>query len=523
ALTRADLHHARQAATAAAVPLVLDATRLLENCVAIADDEGPNPGDPWAVAHELLSLADIATFSLSKDWGVNFGGLVVSRLPALDERLLQEVELRGVEVGVTGRRVLQTALTDRDWALTHVRQRMAAVRALWQPLQTRGAPVPAWVGGHCTLIDTARIPRFAGQPVEAFLDWVHEETQIRGGRHLAGDAYPTRQSCARFAVPVGMTVAAAAAAGARLAALFDAPAPLPGWFAEQLSQLGSTLAGDKYAPSDQNLEVIRELVPSATCEMVQLPEGVAEVFTVGQGQPLVLMQPFNIGAGIFAAQMAKLAHRFRIIVVHQPGVGRTRVKGNLSLEGIVTFQLRVLEKLGVEGPYHLAGASVGAIFAQYFAIRFPTRTRSLALLGGSYRFANRKGQIDRLEQVIAEDFEAIQAGSGSVRAAAEREHITRFLLRCESMDPQTGLRYLDLFSKEPELAPRLGEITAPTLIVQGRCDSVVGVKTGHFLHGAIPNSSYLELPESGHFVCVTDTDAVNQALAEHLRRNGSQS
>ena len=200
-----------------------------------------------------------------------------------------------------------------------------------------------------------------------------------------------------------------------------------------------------------------------------------------------------------------------------------RVKGNLSLEGIVTFQLRVLEKLGVEGPYHLAGASVGAIFAQYFAIRFPTRTRSLALLGGSYRFANRKGQIDRLEQVIAEDFEAIQAGSGSVRAAAEREHITRFLLRCESMDPQTGLRYLDLFSKEPELAPRLGEITAPTLIVQGRCDSVVGVKTGHFLHGAIPNSSYLELPESGHFVCVTDTDAVNQALAEHLRRNGSQS
>jgi pimeloyl-ACP methyl ester carboxylesterase len=264
--------------------------------------------------------------------------------------------------------------------------------------------------------------------------------------------------------------------------------------------------------------VLRELVPEIACQMVEVPDGHVEVFHAGRGPVLLLMQPFNLGAGSFAPQLARLSDRFHVIVAHQPGVGRTRTKGNLSLDGIVELQRRVLATLGIDEPIHVGGASVGAIFAQYFALRFPERTLSLSLLGGSYRFANRKGQIDRLEQVLAEDFDAILAGSGSARVAAERTHLTRFLLRCESMDPQTGLRYLDLFVKEPALAPRLGEIAAPTLIVQGRHDSVVGVATGAYLHRAIAGSRYLELPESGHFVCVTDADAVNDGLADHLRR-----
>jgi len=84
------------------------------------------------------------------------------------------------------------------------------------------------------------------------------------------------------------------------------------------------------------------------------------------------------------------------------------------------------------------------------------------------------------------------------------------------MDPQTGLRYLDLFAREPDLTGQLSEITVPTLVVQGRYDSVVGVKTGHFLHGAIPNARYVELPESGHFVCFTDADRVTAELGEFL-------
>jgi len=317
-------------------------------------------------------------------------------------------------------------------------------------------------------------------------------------------------------VPVGMSVEAAERVGANLAALFNPPAKAEGWFARQLLELGTTLASSGYAPANENLEVLREFVPAINCQVVKVPEGEVEVFSAGSGPTLLLMQPFNIGAGIFAPQFAELSKRFRIIVIHQPGVGRTRAAGSLSLDGIANLQLRVLAEIGIHEPIHVGGASVGAIFAQYFALRFPELTLSLSLIGGSYRFANRKGQIDRLEQVVAEDFDAIVSGSGSQRVAEERERLTRLLLRCESMDPQTGLRYLDLFAKEPELAPRLAQIATPTLILQGRYDTVVGVKTGHFLHGAIPNARYVELQASGHFVCVTDADAVNREMATFL-------
>jgi pimeloyl-ACP methyl ester carboxylesterase len=479
------------------------------------------------------------------------GGLVASRMPELNERLREQVGLRGTDVGLSSRRLLQTALSDGAAVLEQVRRRMAAVRSLWQRLFDGGLPVVSPVGGHCVLLDVGRMPAFAGfsHPVAACLAWIYQHTGIRGGPHLHGGAYPTLERCIRLAVPVGMTSEAAEDAGARLATLFrrgNQPDDLAlitetargpeqagyrpagrvhfaaatgqeGWFAQQLRELGTTLGSSSYTPTDQNREVVRELAPAADCRMVTVPEGEVEVFTVGTGPTLLLMHPFNIGAGMFAPQLAGLSDRFRIIVIHQPGVGRTRAAGSLSLEGIATLQSRVLSEMGVSEAVHVGGASVGAIFAQNFALRFPERTLSLSLIGGSYRFANRKGQIDKLEQVIAEDFDMILSGSGSARIVEERERLTELLLRCESMDPHTGLRYLDLFAKEPELTPRLGEIKAPTLILQGRHDSVVGVKTGHFLHGAIPYARYVELPESGHFICFTDPDAVNRELAASLQ------
>jgi pimeloyl-ACP methyl ester carboxylesterase len=219
---------------------------------------------------------------------------------------------------------------------------------------------------------------------------------------------------------------------------------------------------------------------------------------------------------MFAPQLAALSDACQIVVIHQPGVGATTVDCELSLDGIARMQHEVLGLLGLPGPFHVGGASVGAIFAQSFALRYSGDTASLSLLGGSYKFANRKGQIDKLDQVIAEDFAQIRAGTPDAPALRNEAETTARLLRCESMEPRTGLRYLDLFAREPALAPRLSEIQVPTLIVQGRHDSVVGIKTGHFLHGAIPNSTYVELPDSGHFVCWTDGERVNRELRAFL-------
>ncbi|RCG27120.1 alpha/beta fold hydrolase [Sphaerisporangium album] len=230
------------------------------------------------------------------------------------------------------------------------------------------------------------------------------------------------------------------------------------------------------------------------------------------------MHPFNIGAGVYAEQFAALADRYRLVSVHHPGVGRTTAAADITLDGIARLCHDVLRELGAEFPVHVAGWSFGALTALSFALRYPKDTASLILIAGSHRIGNRVGEINRLEVVAAEDFDHVIERSGSERLRDEREALVTTLLRSESMDPQIGLRYLDVFADRPDLLARLPEIAAPTLIVQGAHDTVIPGKTAHLLHGAIPDAEYAEIADAGHFPGLTSPGAVNSIVADFLGR-----
>ncbi|MBM7494186.1 acyl transferase domain-containing protein/enoyl-CoA hydratase/carnithine racemase/pimeloyl-ACP methyl ester carboxylesterase/tryptophanase/acyl carrier protein [Micromonospora luteifusca] len=542
-MSLANLRSVAQRLHARGVPLVLDATRLLDNVAAIVEREAGQVGrDPWAVLREMASLADALTLSLSKDFGLASGGLIATRDPALGERIRADQALHGADIGRLDRALARTALRGADVVWDGVLRRCEAVRALRGPLTEAGLPVVGTDGAHCVLLDVAAMPRFAEltESVASFLAWLYDTTGVRGGPHLSGGgAHPSRDRCVRLAVPVGMDAVTARRVGRQIATAasgtVSAPnltresppgvvaqdaryrpvaASLPTWFGRQLTELGQSLRRPGYTPGDDNLGVLREICPAVACHLLEVAEGTVEVFEVGSGPTLVLMHPFNVGAGMFAPQLAGLADRFRVIVIHQPGVGRTRVPSALTLDGVAELQRAVLAERGITEPVHVGGASVGSIFAEYYTLRYPEQVLSLSLLGGSYKFANRKGRIDKLAEVLAEDFGAINDGGGRIDPATAAE-LTALLLRCESMDPKTGLKYLSLFT-EQDLSGRLPDISVPTLVVQGRHDSVVGVKTGHFMHGAIPDARYVELPNSGHFVCFTDAERVNEELTGFL-------
>ncbi|MFD0395930.1 alpha/beta fold hydrolase [Streptomyces nogalater] len=63
---------------------------------------------------------------------------------------------------------------------------------------------------------------------------------------------------------------------------------------------------------------------------------------------------------------------------------------------------------------------------------------------------------------------------------------------------------------------RLPLIAVPTLVVQGRYDSVIPRKTAHLLHGAIADSRYAEIDEAGHFPALTQPEAFNSVLTAFL-------
>ncbi|MCM2416763.1 alpha/beta fold hydrolase [Streptomyces sp. RKAG293] len=530
------------------VPLVLDATRLLDNAVLItAHEPGQSGRSPWDVAEEILALAGAVTFSLSKDFGVDAGGLVAVRdrelAVSLDEQLLR----RGREPGLSARRSLAVALGDQRAVMDLVRTRVDQVAELQARLEAGGVPLVPGTSAHCVLLDLDRLTRFDGfqHPMQACLAWLYQHTGIRGGPHLspygpdtpgtaAGADRPTRQ-LVRLAVPVGMDRETVLLAADRLVDLVAGPVP-----GTDLLEIGGPsdalgAARAHYHPAEAlppdvrealaegrpsgsgtgNFDVLRERAPSAVRHLLRLPDGEVEVFDCGSGPTVLMMPPFNMGGGVFAGQFAGLADRYRMLVVHHPGVGATTSASDISLEGIAGLYRRVLDQLGPAGPVHVVGTSFGGLLAQSFVLAHPGRAASLTLLCSSYKYANRAGEVNRLETIIEEDLDR-HAAADVPGFGQRRAEYADVLSRCESMAPHIGLRYLDVFAEQPDLLGRLGDIAVPALIVAGGLDAVVPLKTSHLMHGAIPDARYRELPHAGHFPTVTDSDGVNAVLAEFL-------
>ena len=81
------------------IPLVLDATRVLENAQLLIERDEEHAGKSMSkVAREILSYADVVIGSLSKDFGVSKGGIIASGDAILFRRCEEIANLEGAGI-----------------------------------------------------------------------------------------------------------------------------------------------------------------------------------------------------------------------------------------------------------------------------------------------------------------------------------------------------------------------------------------------------------------------------------------
>jgi polyketide synthase PksN len=210
------------------IPLVLDATRVLDNvCFGAPARHG---AALWDAVRDLLGCADVVVASLPKNFGVAAGGLIATRDAALHARLQTVAGEEGCALGAFDRKLLGLSLLDRGYLEQRVRARHAAVATLAEVLVAQGVPVVRPAGAHCVLIDVAAIPEFAAlpEPVAAFLAWLYLETGVRASGHNAGMARDRALArTVRLALALGTTTDEAAEIARRIGAAFADKRNLP--------------------------------------------------------------------------------------------------------------------------------------------------------------------------------------------------------------------------------------------------------------------------------------------------------
>ncbi|MBL4659473.1 MAG: SDR family NAD(P)-dependent oxidoreductase, partial [Alcanivoracaceae bacterium] len=207
------------------IPLVLDATRIIENAYHISEYEEHYLGhDIWDIVKEICSYADVLNASLTKDFGTHTGGFIATRDENLYAKMQDAVSTNGSGLSRTDHYLVCNALNDKGYILSMVKQRMDWVLLLAQKLIDHDITVIQPVGGHCILIDPMSIDGLADLdlPLPSFLSWLYKNTSIRAGIHSVGRQRNTSMNnLIRLAIPLGISRAQIDEISKRLIALFN--------------------------------------------------------------------------------------------------------------------------------------------------------------------------------------------------------------------------------------------------------------------------------------------------------------
>lgn len=242
----------------------------------------------------------------------------------------------------------------------------------------------------------------------------------------------------------------------------------------------------------------------------------------GDGVPLVALH----GAGVdhreleVAIEASGTGEGYRRIYPDLPGMGASTASGLTCNDDVVTLLAGFLDQLDA-GPVMLLGHSYGAYLARGVAARRPDLVRGLALL---CPLSEHTGRVPDHDVVPAD------ARTYDELEPAQRQGFDEyFVLRT----PATARRYRDFVLPGMALVDEAalerifagwsidlgtGTCSAPTLIVAGRQDSVVGYTDATGLLERYPHATLAVIDGAGHALMHERPALLAPLLADWLDR-----
>jgi len=229
----------------------------------------------------------------------------------------------------------------------------------------------------------------------------------------------------------------------------------------------------------------------------------------GSGEALLLIQGMS-GTHVSWGEpfLGALADRFEVVAFDNRGIGLSApIEGAFTIAEMAEDTVGLLDLLEIERA-HVVGISMGGMIAQELALAHPQRLRSLTL--GCTYCGGPGSQLMPQENV-----EKLAAGmmSGD-REKAIRASYEVNLSPAYRADESNYAAFHEMATKVPaakrtielqaqaifghDTSGRLGEISAPTLIVHGTEDGVLTYPNGELIASLLPSARLETLEEVGH-------------------------
>jgi pimeloyl-ACP methyl ester carboxylesterase len=252
---------------------------------------------------------------------------------------------------------------------------------------------------------------------------------------------------------------------------------------------------------------------------IRLPDGGVHYWRGGRGTPLVLVHGFGTEAAVnWYHQMVACVPTFDVVAPDLPGFGGS---DRLSTTNCIALQVRciaaLLDRLGLQR-VALVGHSMGGWISLAFAATFPERVTRLVVVDAAGLRFDPDVTLERalLPQTVDDVRLLIRANFR--RAVRLPAFVLRDLLRGAQRDavPRTELLQRLVYGDE-HLDDRLRLITAPTLVVWGRADTLTPLALGERIVSAVPKARLVVYEDSAHSPNVEQPARFNRLLSDFLR------
>tara|TARA_X000000368_G_scaffold370069_1_gene318976 strand:+ start:984 stop:1955 length:972 start_codon:yes stop_codon:yes gene_type:complete len=243
---------------------------------------------------------------------------------------------------------------------------------------------------------------------------------------------------------------------------------------------------------------------------------------------IVLLHGFNGSLFNFERLVPLLANDFRLISIDLPGFGLTGATpaADYTTEGFINAVTKLTDELGIE-KFSIAGNSMGGGVAWRYALEYPAKVEGLILLASSgvgskedvKKFEERENNTPIVWKLMGSDllkkflhyytpkFFATEGLKRSVydQQFADADHANQFHDLVLLQGSRNAILSMTMGGRRKMHGPEsLSKINAPTLVIHGEEDNIIGFERSLVFKENIDNAEMKIYPKIGHLPMYED-------------------
>ena len=247
----------------------------------------------------------------------------------------------------------------------------------------------------------------------------------------------------------------------------------------------------------------------------------------GNGPPLFLIHGIGAARNTWFKALPTLCEHFTVVTYDLRGHGSSPLpEDEFSLDELVADLELVRERTGFETA-HFAGHSLGGMIGPSYALKHPSRVKSLGILStAAFRSEDDSAKVWRVVQAMEE-----QGIPQVLETLTDRWFTDHFIVnnpdlvrkRLQQVIKTNAQVFLNVFKiyAGTEMSPWLHKVEAPSLVLTGEHDGGCNPRLNQLINETLPNSELEILPDLKHSILLEAGDLVAARIVEFITNKGS--